>query len=75
MKSCRPFTGGADQDEEEDVDCEGVKDGYNGAFGDGDAWSLQLPFRHVEEEQTSECVTCTVIHSMRVKHMSSLILV
>lgn len=47
MKHFRPVTGGADQDEEEDVDGERVKDGYDGAFGDGNAWSLQLPFRHM----------------------------
>lgn len=45
MRDFRPVTRGADQDEEEDVDCECVKDGYDGAFRDGDTWSLQLPFR------------------------------
>ncbi|TNN72476.1 hypothetical protein EYF80_017252 [Liparis tanakae] len=41
----RPVTRGADQDEEEDVDCERVEDGDDGAFGDGNTRSLQLPFR------------------------------
>lgn len=36
----RPLTGGADQDEEEKIDCKGIKDGYDGSFGDGDAWGL-----------------------------------
>lgn len=47
MSHFRPVTGGGDQDEEENVDCEGVEDGYNGAFRDGDARSLQLTFGHV----------------------------
>lgn len=45
MSPFRPVTGGADQDEEEDVDSEGVKDSYDGAFRNGNAGSLQLPLR------------------------------
>lgn len=41
----RPVTGGADHEEEQDVDCESVNDGYDGAFGDGNTRVLQLPYR------------------------------
>lgn len=47
MEYFRPVTGGADQNEEEGVDCEGVKDGDDGAFRDGNTRSLQLPFRNM----------------------------
>lgn len=45
LKHVRPVAGGADQDEEEGVDGEGVEDGYDGAFRDGHTRSLQLAFR------------------------------
>lgn len=43
-----PVTGGADQEEEESVNYEGINDGNDGAFRDGNAWGLQLAFRHME---------------------------
>lgn len=36
----RPLTSGADQDKEEKIDYKRIKDGYDGAFGDGDTWGL-----------------------------------
>lgn len=36
----RPLTGGADQDKEENIDYKRIKDGYDGAFGNGDTWGL-----------------------------------
>lgn len=45
MNHFLPVAGGADQDEDKNVDYERVKDGYDGALGDGNARSLQLTFR------------------------------
>ena len=47
MSYFRPVTGGADQDEEEDVDGERVKDSADGAFRDGDARGLELPWGEI----------------------------
>lgn len=57
----RPVTGGADQDEEEDVDCECVKDGYDGAFRDGHARSLQLAFRDMWR-QSKHISVCSFVY-------------
>lgn len=46
MTAVAPVACGADQDEEEDVDGEGVEDSDDGAFRDGNTWSLQLTFTH-----------------------------
>lgn len=47
----RPVAGGADEEEEEDVDDEGVQHGHDGALRDGNARSLQLACgRRVKEE-------------------------
>lgn len=46
----RPVTSGADQDEEEHIDCERVRDGHDGAFRDGNTRSLQLSFKDVSVE-------------------------
>lgn len=48
----RPLTGGADQDKEEKIDYKCVQDGYDGAFGDGDTWGLQLTYRNIRVERT-----------------------
>lgn len=40
INESRPLTGGADQDKEENINYKRIKDGYDGAFGDGDAWGL-----------------------------------
>lgn len=56
MRHFRPVTGGADQNEEEDVDCEGVKDSYDGAIRDGNTRSLQLPFRCMWSENKRQGV-------------------
>lgn len=61
-----PVTSGTDQDEEEDVNCESINDGYDGAFRDGNTWSLQLPFRdNVEQEQTSGCAASLWLHELQ----------
>lgn len=69
-----PVTGGADQEEEESVNCEGEKDGNDGAFRDGNAWGLQLAFRHMERKRKHEGVFCSKIFSICVlyKYMSVL---
>ena len=56
MTHVRPVTGGADQDEEEDVDCERVEDGCDGAFRDGNTRSLQVPFREMWRENKHQGV-------------------
>lgn len=52
MKPFIPVTGGADQDEEEDVDGESVKNSCDGAFGDGNTRSPQLPFMDMFVQHT-----------------------
>lgn len=56
MGHFRPVTCGADQDEEEDVNCESVNDGDDGAFRDGNTWSLQLPFRDMWSKSKDQAV-------------------
>ena len=46
-----PFTSGADQEEENHIDYEGVNHSQDGAFGNGHTGSLQLPFRKKESEK------------------------
>lgn len=67
MKHFIPVTGGADQDEEEDVDGESVKNGYDGAFRDGNTRSPQLPFRDTWRKNKHQgvfrvCATHTMIY-------------
>lgn len=56
MKPFIPVTGGADQDEEEDVDGESVKNSCDGAFGDGNTRSPQLPFMDMFVQHTHTMV-------------------
>ena len=48
MQQDPPLTGGADQEEENHIDNEGVNHGQDGAFGNRRTGSLQLPFREKE---------------------------
>lgn len=52
----RPVTGGADQEEEENVDREGVQDSHNGALRDGNARGLQLACGRAGRKDTWRCV-------------------
>lgn len=62
-----PVTRGADQDEEEDVNCESVKDGYDGAFRDGNTWSLQLSFRDMWRKSKNQAVLlCSLCSNLLV---------
>lgn len=56
-KPFRPVTGGADHEEEQDVDDESVTDGYDGAFRDCNTRILQLPCR---DEWSKSC--CHEVH-------------
>lgn len=57
MTAVAPVACGADQDEEEDVDGEGVEDSDDGAFRDGNTWSLQLTFTH-RLRNSKDLLTC-----------------
>ncbi len=69
MKHIRPFTGGADQDEEEGVDCKGVEDSYNGAFRDGNTRSLQLSFMDMQSKNKHQDVfdVCVCLCTMKIQ--------
>ena len=63
MNHLRPVTCGADQDEEEDIDCKSVKDGCDGAFRDGNTRSLQVPFRDMQSENKHQVVHVCVYNA------------